>query len=319
MIKHLRKAFALIIGIIFIIMVFDFLEIKDLDVRSIKSQYFNWKIILCIGFYCISHCIRALRLYIISGDVNASLKALFIEQFKTNGVNLILPFKLGEAYRFVRFKKVFNSGFTSINTIIIERFFDFFALAFLFCIGLFLFPNEVTEIQNTLIGVMLVLFVLLVAVLSMEDIVLMIHKRLLYRFQNSLSFSLLKFSHDFLMNLREAKKVLKTKSVSILSFTFLIWSFELLSLFMFFAELNYRIDLLILLAVFIAFSSLLPNGPLGFGGVQLSFYTVFLLYSDFDNYLVASTAYTIYIFGSGIVISLLLFITNFIKKANGKK
>jgi len=315
MIKYLRKAFFLIIGIVFMVMVFNFLDIKNLDVKSINSHYFDWKIIFGIGFYCVSHCIRSLRLYIISGDVNASLKSIFIEQFKTNGVNLIMPFKLGEAYRFVRFKKVFNSGFTSINTIIIERFFDFFVLVCLFCLGMFIFPDDVTEIQNTMIGVMLVLLVLLVTFLSLEDTILIIHKRLLYRFQNKVSFALLKFSHDFLMNLREAKKVLKLKSVSILSFTMLIWSFELLSLFMFFGELNYRIDLLILLAVFIAFSSLLPNGPLGFGGVQLSFYTIFLLYSDFDNYLVASTAYTIYIFGSGIVISLLLFITNFIKKS----
>jgi len=144
--------------------------------------------------------------------------------------------------------------------------------------------------------------------------VLIIHKRLLYRSENRLSYPLLKFSHEFLMNLREAKKVLKAKSLSILSFTILIWSFELLSLFIFFGELNYRIDLLILLTVFIAFSSLLPNGPLGFGGVQLSFYTIFLLHPSFQNYLIASTAYTVYIFGTGILISLVLFILNFIKK-----
>ena len=84
---------------------------------------------------------------------------------------------------------------------------------------------------------------------------------------------------------------------------------------MFFEALDFRIDLLVLLTVFIAFSSLLPNGPLGFGGVQLSFYTIFLLYGQFDNYLVASTAYTIYIFGSGLLISIVLFAINFFKKS----
>jgi hypothetical protein len=164
-----------------------------------------------------------------------------------------------------------------------------------------------------MISIMLVLLVLLVALLSMEDTLLIIHKRLLLRPQNSLSFPLLKFSYDFLMNLREAKKVLKAKSLSILSFTILIWSFELLSLFMFFGDLQFRIDLMILLTVFIAFSSLLPNGPLGFGGVQLAFYTIFLLFNHFDTYLIASTAYTIYIFGSGLLISAVLFILKFLK------
>lgn len=312
--RYLRKIFLLIVGIIFIVMVFNFLDIKNLDVTSIKTNYFDWKIIFCIGFYCISHCIRSLRLFVISGDVNVALKSVFIEQFKTNGVNLVIPFKLGETYRFIRFKKVFNSGFTSLNTLIIERFFDFSILAFLFSIGLFIYPGEAPEIQNTMISIMLVLLILLVTVLSLEDTTLIIHKRLLARSNNPLSFPLLKFSHEFLMNLREAKKVLKAKSLSIISFTILIWSFELLSLFMFFGELNFRIDLIILLTVFIAFSSLLPNGPLGFGGVQLSFYTIFLLYHPFDNYLIASTAYTIYIFGTGLLISLVLFLIEFFNK-----
>lgn len=319
MIGYFRKIFLFGLGIAFIIMVIDFLDIKNLDFSEVQSNYFNWKIILCIGFYLTSHCIRCLRLYIISGDVTASIKHIFIEQFRTNGVNLIAPFKLGEAYRFVRFKKVFKSGFTSANTIIIERFFDFFTLTLMFSLGLFIFPDEVTAIQNTMIGIMLVLLVLLVAFLSLEDTMLMIHKRLLYRFENSFSFPLLKFTHQFLKSFKEAKKVLRAKALSILSFTILIWCFELLSLFMFFEDLNHRIDLFILLTVFIAFSSLLPNGPLGFGGVQLSFYTIFLLFNGFDKYLIASTAYTIYIFGSGIIISLVLFILNFTNKPNEKK
>ena len=304
----------MVLGVVFIVMIFNFFDFKNFDIRAVQSNYFNWKIIICIGFYIVSHCIRSLRLYIISGDVNASLKDVFLEQFKTNGVNLTLPFKLGEAYRFIRFKKVFKSGFTSVNTIVIERFFDFVILASMFSLGLFLFPNDVAEINNTLMTVMLVLSLLLVTVLSLEDLMLIVHKRLLYRFEKSYSLPLLKFTYQFLKNLKEAKKVLKSKSLTIVSLTILVWFFELLSLFMFFNELDYRIDLIILLMVFIAFSSLLPNGPLGFGGVQLSFYTIFLLYNDFDNYLIASTAYTLYIFGSGIAITLLLFILNFIRK-----
>ncbi len=309
----------LLLGVVFIVLVYNYLDIKNLDVSSIKSNYFSWKAFLCIGFYCFSHCIRALRLYVIAGNVNVRLKYVFTEQFRTNGVNLIVPFKLGEAYRFIRFKEVFRSGFTSVNTLIIERFFDFSILAFFFCIGLLIFPEEVPEIQNTLITVMLVLLILLVTFLSLEDTMLIIHKRLLGYPKSTISAYLLKFSHDFLINTREAKKILKAKSVSILSFTILIWSFELLSLFMFFGDLDFRIDLLILLTVFIAFSSLLPNGPLGFGGVQLAFYTIFLLYSEFNTFLVASTAYTIFIFGSGILISMLLFAFNFFRRQNEKK
>lgn len=314
MMNIFKKVSLLIIGIIFIVVVYDYLKIHELEFGGIMTSYFNWKILVSIGFYIIAHCLRSLRLYVISGDVSASLKSLFEEQFKTNGVNLLMPFKLGEAYRFLRFKKVFHSGFTSMNTIIIERFFDFFILACLFSLGLFLYPDEVTEIQNTLITVMLVLLLLLVSVLALEDAFLMLHKRLLYRFQSRFSFTLLKFSFEFLRNLKEAKKVLKVKTISILSFSILIWSCELMSLFMFFSELGFRIDLIVLLTVFIAFSSLLPNGPLGFGGVQLSFYTVYILFKEFDSYLLASTAYTLYIFGTGILISLAIFIKNFFTK-----
>lgn len=313
MTRHLRKIILLILGVIFIILIFNFFDFKTLDFHAVQSNYFNWKVIVCIGFYLISHCIRSLRLYIISGDINASLNRVFNEQFKTNGVNLTLPFKLGEAYRFVRFKKVFKSGFTSANTIVIERFFDFVILAFLFTLGLIFFPNEIVAIHNTLMTIMLVLALLLVTVLSLEDIMLIIHKRLLYRFDKPYGFPVLKFTYQFLRNFKEAKKVLKSKSLTIVSLTILVWFFELLSLFMFFNDLDHRIDLIILLMVFIAFSSLLPNGPLGFGGVQLSFYTIFLLHPAFDHYLIASTAYTLYIFGSAITISVVLFILNIFK------
>lgn len=315
MTKYLRKSLLLILGGIFIILILNFFDFKNLDFTTIQSNYFNWKVFFCIGFYLFSHFIRSLRLYIIAGNVNASLKHIFIEQFKTNGVNLIFPFKLGEAYRFVRFKRVFKSGFTSANTLVIERFFDFVILASLFALGLYLFPNDVTAIQNTLLTVMFVLAMLLVTALSLEEIMLIVHKRLLYRFDKTYSLMVLKFTYNFLKSLEEAKRVLKSKASTIVSLTILIWFFELLSLFIFFNELDNRIDLIILLIVFIAFSSLLPNGPLGFGGVQLSFYTIFLLYNDFENYLLASTAYTIYIFGSAITTSLALFILNFIRKS----
>ncbi len=311
--RYFRLLFLLILGIIFMVLVYNFLDIESIDLSTLKSTYFNWKVLLAIGFYCIAHCIRSLRLFVICGDVNVALKAVFVEQFKTNGVNLVVPFKLGEAYRFLRFKKVFNSGFTSINTLIIERFFDFFILALLFAIGMYVFPHEVSTIHNTMISIIFIILVLLVSLLSLEDTLQIIHKRLLLRPQKSLSFPLLKFTYNFLINLREAKKVLKAKSFSILSYTVLIWSFELLSLFMFFSDLDFRLDLLILLTVFIAFSSLLPNGPLGFGGIQLAFYTIFLLHPDFNTYLIASTAYTIYIFGSGLLISLILFMLKFLK------
>ncbi len=243
------------------------------------------------------------------------MKAVFVEQFKTNGVNLIIPFKLGEAYRFLRFKKVFNSGFTSLNTLIIERFFDFTILAFLFSVGLYIYPGEVPEIQNTMVSIMLVLMLILVTILSLEDTVLIIHKRLLYRSENRWSYPLLKFSHEFLMNLREAKKVLKAKSLSILSFTILIWSFELLSLFIFFGELSYRIDLLHLADSFYRiFFPVAKRASRVWWRTTIVLYDLSCCTRRFNNYLIASTAYTVYIFGTGISDLFVLFILNFIKK-----
>mgnify|MGYP000374215596 CR=1 FL=1 len=96
--------------------------------------------------------------------------------------------------------------------------------------------------------------------------------------------------------------------------TLLIWGLEISSTIYLINFIGFEIDILILLGVYIAFSSLLPNGPLGIGGLQLSFY---YLFDSFDlnlDYGSLSYTYVLFIFGSGLLLGGLLFSFDLLKK-----
>ena len=61
----------------------------------------------------------------------------------------------------------------------------------------------------------------------------------------------------------------------------------------------------------VALSSLLPNGPLGLGGVQLAFYSIGQTIGN-PEFVNLSIIYSFYIWGSGLLISGILFIYDFL-------
>ena len=91
-------------------------------------------IFMGIGLYLLSHSARVLRLIILNPVSKYSIRSLWKEQYKANGVNLLLPLKLGESYRLIYFKNFFGSYFNSFAVLLCERLLDllfiFFILSF---------------------------------------------------------------------------------------------------------------------------------------------------------------------------------------------
>jgi hypothetical protein len=97
-----------------------------------------------------------------------------------------------------------------------------------------------------------------------------------------------------------------------LTTSFAIWFLEISAFFIFFDALDGKLDLIIFLALAVSLSSLLPNGPLGYGGIQLAFYSVGIAANNADliNY---SIIYSIFIFGSGLIFAGFLFLYDFFR------
>ncbi len=94
--------------------------------------------------------------------------------------------------------------------------------------------------------------------------------------------------------------------------SFVIWFLEISAFFIFFDALDGQLDLIIFLALAVSLSSLLPNGPMGYGGIQLAFYSVGIAAHNPDlvNY---SIIYSVFIFGSGLIVASILFLYDFFR------
>ncbi|MGY8523764.1 lysylphosphatidylglycerol synthase domain-containing protein [Paracidovorax citrulli] len=78
--------------------------------------------------YLGAHMLRALRLAIIAGGHEISLRRLTSVHFATAGVSLLLPFKLGEVYRIFELSQVAGGLRRAVQTVWMERAFDVAAL-----------------------------------------------------------------------------------------------------------------------------------------------------------------------------------------------
>ena len=146
--KFINSIFTTFIGLGFLYYVYTFFDLKETDFRKIFNLVEIRLIIIGSVIYLFSHLIRSFRLILMSGEHNYSYRKLFSEQFKANGFNLLLPFKLGESYRLIAFKQFFGSYTNSFSLLLTERFFDFFAIIAFFCIGLLISSADIKVFEN---------------------------------------------------------------------------------------------------------------------------------------------------------------------------
>jgi len=141
-------------------------------------------------------------------------------------------------------------------------------------------------------------------------LLVIIHKVFLVKTTSSLNNFILELTGNTLKAISRIKEILNHKYLACITISLVIWLLEIAVFFIFFEALEYRLELIVLLAMAVALSSLLPNGPLGLGGVQLAFYSMGLTIGN-PEFVNLSIIYSFYIWGSGLVISGILFIYDF--------
>ena len=130
---------------------------------------FNFlEIIIAVGLYLLSHTVRALRLVLLSPVMKINIRSLWKEQFKANGVNLLLPFKLGEAYRLIYFNKFFGSYSNSFAVLVVERFLDLLTIFLLLSLALY-FSNTNIQMINYIFYISIFLLSIIIIILFVFD------------------------------------------------------------------------------------------------------------------------------------------------------
>lgn len=313
--KLLKPLLYLIIGLTFLYNIKSFLNFNFNSLEGIISQISPSFLLLSIFCYFFSHVLRTFRLYTLANDVSISFINFISLQFKANSLNLIFPFKLGEFYRIFSFSKILGGNIKSTTTLLIERIFDFLVLFIILSFGVLISDSiRVSDISYIYFPVLLVSILLISFITLSYDSIILFQKRIIQRYKGVRSTRILKISTEIISILDYSNKLVSKQIFKISLLTFLIWGLEISSTIYLTTFFGFEIDILILLGVYIAFSSLLPNGPLGIGGLQLSFY---YLFDSFDlnlDYGSVSHTYILFIFGSGLLIGGLLFSFDLLKK-----
>lgn len=309
--KNLNSFFLLILGISTIFYVNN-LVLDDLEeIKKITGELSLISIFLAILIYFLSHIFRVIRLLLLSPNPSIRIRELFIEQIKANGVNLMIPFRMGESYRILVFKKFFNSYTNSFVILICERLLDIILIASILFIAT-VFSKIQLDILNSVITITSILLLLILLLyFSLEEFLAVIHKIFLSKQTTKTTLSIVVNTSRFIRIINKTKQIFSSKLPSCILITMVIWSLEISVFYILFGFLGLDIFIIVFMAICVALSSLLPNGPAGYGGVQLAFYLIGISIG-FDDLINYSFAYNIYIFGTAIILSgILFFITLF--------
>ncbi len=309
---YFKKYLYLILGIVCISYIS---YLIDFDRNKIESIFLNLNyllIIISILIYLLSHSVRVLRLIILNPNTNYSMIGLWKEQYKANGINLLLPFKLGESYRLIYFKSFFGSYYNSFTVLLCERLMDLLTIFLILAICIIFSTANIPILNFILFGSLILLVVVVLIYFSIEELTVIIHKIFIQKSTNSKNVFIVNLTSDLLRSVKTIKSILKKKYSSCFVLSLLIWSLEIAAFFIFYDALNGQLDLIIFLALAVSLSSLLPNGPMGYGGIQLAFYSVGIAVNNYDlvNY---SLIYSLFIFGSGLLFAGILFLYDFFR------
>ena len=305
--KYLKNFLLLSLGVYTMYFVTSLL-LEDAD-RIREATFSIASINILVGFvvYMLSHAFRVLRLVVLSADSSISIKSLWMEQIKANGVNLIIPFRMGEAYRLIAFKKFFGTYSNSFSILLCERFLDIILITFFLILSIYLANLELEFLRNLMYISIFILFVFFFMYFCLDEFLLIIHKIFVGKKTNPLNLKIIKSSSAVIEILKKTKSIFSSKIITCLAITLIIWILEILVFYFLLLSIGLGNSVVIFLAVSVALSSLLPSGPAGYGGIQLAFYLVGMSFGlkELVSY---SFVYNVYIFGAAILLAGLLFL-----------
>ena len=292
------------------------LLLEDIDlIKESTSSLSLVDIILGFSIYMFSHVFRVLRLVVLSADSSTSIKSLWAAQIKANGINLIVPFRMGEAYRLIAFKRFFGSYSNSFSILLCERFLDIILITLFLILSIYISNLELEFLNNLMFLSIFILFVIFFTYFSLDEFLLLINKIFVGKKTNNLNLTIVKTSNKLIDILQNTKSIFSSKLLTCLSITLIIWVLEILVFYFLLSSLGLNNFILIFLAVSVALSSLLPSGPAGYGGVQLAFYLIGISFG-FEQLVLYSFVYNIYIFGVAIILAGILFLIESILSRN---
>lgn len=308
--KKIFKYLNILLGLVFIFIVTKIFFNDENDYSLILTMHKPYILLGAFLLYNFSHFLRSIRLCILANSEKLSFRNTLRLQYYTNGINLALPFKIGEFYRIAAFNKYIKDPFNSVLIIIAERILDF-VLIFSFLLLILLSLNLFQTFSFVFVVSVLFLFTILIVFFILPENIISLKSFFIRKYNRKIINNfiyLMDRLHVFIVSI---KKLYLKRLFTFIFLTLFIWICEFGVFYILYGHLP--INYIILLSILVFLSFLLPSGPAGYGGLQIAFYLV-STFIHFENFIEASVVYSASTFIPAIFITGILFIYNNIKE-----
>ncbi len=180
-------------------------------------------LLFLIGFLLVHFC-KMMRLYLVLMEHGISFGRFVVMYLETTLVNLIIPFKIGEAFRILVISKETNHWQVGILSVLTDRFFDTLALcAILLPVDLYLYgePGIIT------IVFLLVLLLIAICYLSVLPTYRYLNRYIIMRKHSSRSMAALSALDTIKEWFDFTTDLIKGRFALITMFSFFGWVFEI--------------------------------------------------------------------------------------------
>lgn len=194
--------------------------------EDVFSFALEWMLVGAAAFLVL-HTIKFIRLYFLLNESYVATGTLLALYLQCTIVNLLIPFKLGEVYRWYRIGNHIKDYKTALLSLVTERFFDISVVLGIMTAGLLFFE---IQINSTIIIFALITLFALLCYNGFSPT---------YRYLNSYFVTKRTSSKDIIaLRLLEIgaewnshqKKITKNKSVMIFALSIIIWALEFITL-----------------------------------------------------------------------------------------
>lgn len=192
--------------------------IKAIDINDHITN-----IVLVLSLFIAIHLIKMMRYYLILSESKLSLKTFVPLYLNTTLVNILIPFKLGEIYRFYTVGQACRNNYVSILSIITERFYDTSIIVLILLYQFIARKNPDIEVLSFLSLVIFIMFSLYVV---FPSIYTFLNQYLILKSNSRQDIIYLKVLDKFIQCYHYEQKIVKGKGNLILLLSILSWAVE---------------------------------------------------------------------------------------------
>jgi len=194
--------------------------------KNLVNNLVHLRLSLILGLivsFLIMHALKFARYYFILSESKISLASFIRIYIYVTFVNIILPFKLGEIYRFFAIGKITNSFIISSLSILTERFYDTLIILLIFVISLLFYDVEISSVCIILMIFVLVLYCIYK---MFKETILYINRYIILKKNKSMDIAILRFIHHLNTWYNYEVSIIKGKGILVFLFSIFSWIFE---------------------------------------------------------------------------------------------